>query len=333
MIFTKDLLKFSSSLDILYVEDDEILKEATLCILNNLFGNVDSASNGKEGLEKYKSGSYDIVITDIQMPIMDGIEMVEAIREISYTQTVIVTSAHNESNLLTELIDLNVDGFSLKPINTDKLIATLYKASKSIQQQKEIDTYKATLEKMIADKTDTLERIIENLEYELKEKNIELDSVNSILKEQIYIDQLTGIYNSKKLDSEIKRQKELTDSSEGEFSLVLLDIDDFDSINQSFSRQEANKIIQEFSILVSKNIDDDAQFFRYAGVEFALIVDDTTSNTKDKIKELEELVSNYNFLNNVSLSISYGISTYTKDSNICMIDIASNKLKEYKSIK
>jgi diguanylate cyclase (GGDEF)-like protein len=264
---------------------------------------------------------------------MDGIEMVEAIREISYTQTVIVTSAHNESNLLTELIDLNVDGFSLKPINTDKLIATLYKASKSIQQQKEIDTYKATLEKMVADKTDTLERIIENLEYELKEKNIELDSVNSILKEQIYIDQLTGIYNSKKLDSEIKRQKELTDSSEGEFSLVLLDINDFDSINQSFSRQEANKIIQEFSILVSKNIDDDAQFFRYAGVEFALIVDDTTSNTKDKIKELEELVSNYNFLNNVSLSISYGISTYTKDSNICMIDIASNKLKEYKSIK
>jgi diguanylate cyclase (GGDEF)-like protein len=331
MIYTKDLLKFSKKLNILYVEDDETLQEATMMVLGNLFGSVDLAKDGLEGLELYKEKKefYDILITDIQMPKMDGIEMVENIKEIDFNQSIVVTSAHNESNLLVELISLNVDGFALKPIDTDKFIATLYKVSKSIHQQKEIQTYKDSLEKMVENKIEALQNIVENLEYEIKDKNLKIDSLNNILKEQIYIDQLTGIFNNKRLDLDIKERENISKDSDNSFSLILLDIDKFHEINDKINRKEANKIIQEFSILISKNLEEEA-FYRYAGVEFVILSEDSKDNIDKKMYHIKEIVSEYEFLNNIKLNMTYGVADYNQEREQCLLDVAAEELKKYK---
>lgn len=122
----KKLQKFSLRLKMLYVEDNDSLREETAKVFAPLFQHVDLASNGKEGLEKYNQAIYDIVITDINMPIMNGMEMIERIREINPEQKIIAISAHDETTILLNLIRKGVSSFIIKPINLDDMLMVLY---------------------------------------------------------------------------------------------------------------------------------------------------------------------------------------------------------------
>lgn len=142
MIDQKELHAYSKDLDVLYVEDDRTLHVETLEIFEDYFKKVDSAYDGKEGLEKYdkyfnKTGNYyDIVISDINMPKLNGIEMAKAIKNINPHQEIIVVSAYNDSDKLMKLIDLGINYFLLKPISFEKTLDTLYKVSQSVANKK-----------------------------------------------------------------------------------------------------------------------------------------------------------------------------------------------------
>ena len=71
----------AKKLSILYVEDEAEVRDRTVNLLSNFFPNIDVAVDGEEGLEKYLQNSYDIVITDILMPKMNGLELISHIRE------------------------------------------------------------------------------------------------------------------------------------------------------------------------------------------------------------------------------------------------------------
>lgn len=328
MIYTKDLLKFSKNLSVLYVEDDEMVRKNTILILETLFGEVQVAIDGKDAIDLYEPNKFDIVITDIRMPHIDGVQMVEIIKETNPNQCIVVISAHNDSDILIELIDLGVDGFALKPIDTDKLIKTLYKISKYINQQKELAEYKEKLENMVDTKTSILQDVVHNLEAELKAKNLELDSLHTILKEQIYIDQLTGCFNNKKFDIDMQDKKSISDEVGNDFSVVLIDIANFQSINNILNRKEANKIIQEFVLIVSKELNEDETLYRYGGVEFVIVSDDTKEVLETKCNKLQHTIKNYNFFDNVVLNINFGIATYTKNRDICLIEEAGKMLSK-----
>lgn len=132
----------TSILNVLYIEDDEFVQQNTKELLEDLFGKVEIASNGHEGLEKYlQYKDFDIVITDINMPHMNGIEMIKKIKAIKDTQEFIVISAHNESNYLIDLIELNVNSFVLKPIQREAFMDKLYTLSTKICNDKCKDEY------------------------------------------------------------------------------------------------------------------------------------------------------------------------------------------------
>lgn len=108
-------------LKILYVEDDSITRMEVAKYLENRVEKLMVASNGQEGLRLYQQDPADVVITDIRMPIMGGLEMVRAIKEFKKPRAVIVTTAYNETDLLIECIDVGVNKFLLKPLVLHKL--------------------------------------------------------------------------------------------------------------------------------------------------------------------------------------------------------------------
>jgi len=118
----KRLKEKTESLTLLYVEDNEQLKNIKLEMFNEIFSRVVYAKNGYEGLMKYQEEHIDLVITDINMPVMDGLEMVEKIQKIEPSQKVIVLSAYAEIEYLTKLAKLNIFSFLTKPINMKKLL-------------------------------------------------------------------------------------------------------------------------------------------------------------------------------------------------------------------
>ncbi len=117
---------------VLYVEDDEFFLKETTGIFIELFSRVDIATNGKDGLELYKSHiikenrSYDIVITDISMPYMNGIELTKEIYKINEKQPIIVISAHDDSKYLLDLLNMGIEQFLVKPIDFDILLTVLF---------------------------------------------------------------------------------------------------------------------------------------------------------------------------------------------------------------
>jgi len=117
---------------ILYVEDDKSFLRETSEVFSDFFFRVDTATNGAEALEKYKDyftqekKHYDIVITDINMPVMNGIELTKEIYKIEETQPIIVISAHNDAPYLLELVNLGIEQFLLKPIDFDTLLGILH---------------------------------------------------------------------------------------------------------------------------------------------------------------------------------------------------------------
>lgn len=108
-------------LKVLYVEDDSITRMEVAKYLENRVEKLMVGSNGQEGIKLYQENPADVVITDIRMPIMGGLEMVKSIKEIKKPRAIIVTTAYNETDLLIECIDLGVNKFLLKPLVLHKL--------------------------------------------------------------------------------------------------------------------------------------------------------------------------------------------------------------------
>jgi diguanylate cyclase (GGDEF)-like protein len=122
---------------VLYVEDDEAIREPLVRFLKRRVGMLEVALDGQEGLEKFSSFNPDIIVSDIKMPRMNGLEMVEQIRKYDPELPIIITTAHSESGYLLDAIKLNVHNYNLKPIDTTLLQKTLTNMAEQILLQRE----------------------------------------------------------------------------------------------------------------------------------------------------------------------------------------------------
>lgn len=118
-------------LSVLLVEDEAKIRDLLAGVMEKVFKKVITAQNGEEGLKKFKKFNPNIVITDILMPIRDGLEMSKDIRAISPETPIVVLSAFNDKDKLMQAIEIGINKYLLKPIDMDELIyaiETLVKA-------------------------------------------------------------------------------------------------------------------------------------------------------------------------------------------------------------
>lgn len=121
---------------VLYAEDDEQTQESMGSILQKLFKTTYIANNGAEAITLFKNHHPDIVLTDIQMPKITGLELARVVKDISSQTPIIITTAFNEERYFLSAIELGIDSFLLKPIDKDKLFNVLYKTITQIAYQK-----------------------------------------------------------------------------------------------------------------------------------------------------------------------------------------------------
>lgn len=199
MISAKELRIQASSLNILYAEDEAILRDSMQSSLSKLFKNSFVATNGSEAYEVFKNEDIDIIMTDINMPIMSGVELIQAVQKHTNKEPIIVVlSAHNESKLLTGLINLGINYFLNKPLDKQFMINTLYKACKIINDKKLL------------------------LDYEIK-LHEELEAMkrkNKILEQKL--NQL-AVQTNKNIQIDIEEKKEEKTSTDDYFSSITID--------------------------------------------------------------------------------------------------------------
>jgi len=137
-----DLMELGKELRVLYVEDDENLRLETTKIIERIFDKVDIASDGKEGYAAFISEHYDLVITDIEMPHLNGIEMSRNIRSQNRHTPIVVVSAYSNTDYLMEAIGIGIDYYILKPIKMPSLIDTLFAAVKRVTDKRLADQFR-----------------------------------------------------------------------------------------------------------------------------------------------------------------------------------------------
>lgn len=119
-------------LRLLYVEDEEIVREYASEYLQRRVQKLDVACNGEDGLEKFRQNHPDLVITDIRMPKMNGLEMARQIKEVSPETPILILSAHSEVDDLVQAIEIGIDNFLFKPLKTDQFLKTLQNIAEHI---------------------------------------------------------------------------------------------------------------------------------------------------------------------------------------------------------
>lgn len=123
---------------ILYVEDDEGVRTINSRFLNRMFNKLYEAKDGEEGLALYKKYHPDIILTDIQMPKIDGITLSKKIRKTDQITKIIISTAFSDKDYLLEAIELRLEKYIIKPLTSRNLIPALTKAVQSLEKEKEI---------------------------------------------------------------------------------------------------------------------------------------------------------------------------------------------------
>lgn len=131
--------EFLRLLSVLYVEDDALVRGQLTHFLERRVKRLVVAENGRQGLEAFRTGHHDVVVTDIKMPEMDGLQMAEQIKASARDVPIIVITAYSDRDYLIRAIELGVNRYVTKPIDPDLLVEAIYRAVEVRFKQQEVD--------------------------------------------------------------------------------------------------------------------------------------------------------------------------------------------------
>lgn len=136
---------------LLYVEDEPDTRDLLARFLGRRVRHLLVAENGQEGLELYKHYKPEVVVTDIRMPIMDGLTMARQIKDIDWAAKIIVTTAHSDTAYFLSAIETDVDGYAMKPLETEQLISVIEKCVEVIECRRAAQELRKERETLIDD--------------------------------------------------------------------------------------------------------------------------------------------------------------------------------------
>lgn len=255
----QNLIKIAHDLRILLVEDEPAIQLQLKTLLSRFFPRIDTANNGIEALDMYEQHPYDVILTDLTMPNMGGIELSSTIRAIETEQKIIVISAHSESEKLVELINIGVDGFILKPINVDHVIQILSKTCQAVYDR-QMYRYMNTL--------------LEKTNQELKASNIELEwALNRLqITRELYEQSSNSTIKKAQKNQETDRFYEMHPSHELEKTNSAFEKieDNFNLLLIGSERRGYGEIISDMNRFLKEYIDEMSVFGEFYSLKEAL---------------------------------------------------------------
>jgi len=297
-------------LTILYVEDDLSIKNNTVVTLELVGAKVIGASDGRDGLNKFKEylNDIDIILTDLSMPKMNGIEMIEEVQKIQKDIPIVITSAHQEINYLKKAIEAGVTSYILKPIEIFDIIDAIIKAIEPVKLKKELLL-----------KNQELIELNNSLEEKIEQRTKEIHTLTAI-------DSLTKINNRR---SFFKLSEKVFDEVETNLYAVIIDIDNFKEVNDTFGHKFGDEILILLARTIKKELNNNDIFGRIGGEEFAIIFT-TEEDYQIKIENIRKNVQKVKY-KDISITISLGASQKIPNDSIdSLLSRADDALYEAK---
>ncbi|MDX9744692.1 MAG: response regulator, partial [Arcobacteraceae bacterium] len=209
----------------LYVEDEEAIRSAIGGLLKTFFKEFIICENGLEGLHAFEENQdkIDVIITDINMPKLNGLDMLDKIKEISPFIPMLITTAHNDAGFLHRAIDIGVTGYINKPIDVRKLLDVIKKNVLPIiekkrleaeiihQQEKEIQNAKfLAIGQLAAGITHEINTPLTYIKATFEMMQYDIDEIENIeLKNRMVEDTKTILDGIRRMENIISSMKEI----------------------------------------------------------------------------------------------------------------------------
>jgi two-component system, cell cycle response regulator len=235
-------LTVESSPTILLAEDDPVTRMLMTRFLKKAGYEVDAVANGSEALDRMTRRYYPMLVTDWEMPEMDGVSLCKAVRNLQmdgYVYALLLTARDSKEHIIAGL-EAGADDYLIKPVHEPELIARLNAG-----------------------------RRILNLEHSLRVAN----QRNRILS---ITDALTGTYNRRYLMEQLPRELERCRRYGYPLSVLMCDIDHFKQINDACGHAAGDDVLQQFAARAQKSIRTNSDWIaRYGGEEFLVVLPET----------------------------------------------------------
>jgi len=272
-------LPTESSTSILLAEDDPVTRMLMTRFLKRAGYDVDAVENGAEALERMTHRYYPILITDWEMPEMDGIALCKTVRALQldgYVYTLLLTAREAKEHIITGL-DAGADDYLIKPVHEPELIARLNAG-----------------------------RRILDLEHSLRAAN-ERNRLMSIT------DALTGAFNRRYLMDQLPREVERARRYAYPLAVLMCDIDHFKRLNDERGHAAGDEVLEQFTARVQRSIRQNSDWIaRYGGEEFIIVLPETGRDGAIFVAEkIRQLVMESPFLTrggSAEISASFGVA-------------------------
>ena len=269
---------------ILLAEDDPVTRMLMTRFLKKAGYQVDAVADGAQALELMKKRYYPILVSDWEMPDMDGLALCKAVRSLpldGYVYVLLLTARDTKENIIAGL-DAGADDYLVKPIHEAELVARLNSG-----------------------------RRILALEHSLRAAN----QRNRVLS---MTDALTGAFNRRHLMEQLPREVERCRRYGYPLSLVMCDIDHFKNINDQKGHAAGDEVLQQFVGRMQRSIRSTSDWVsRYGGEEFVIVLPDTQFKdglfVAEKIRKLISAAVFPTTMGELAVTASFGVSATGPD--------------------
>ena len=266
---------------ILLVDDEISIQESLRDFFELHSFNISVASTAEEGIDLLKNNTFDVVITDIALPKMNGLELTSLIKK-EYSTDVIVITGYSSIYSYEEVINKGASDFVFKPVRYKELLIRLKRVLKEQCLKKDRDLMVKKLKKLAT------------------------------------TDALTNLNNSRQFFNQVEIEIERSNRYGHPLSIILFDIDDFKKYNDSFGHLAGDRVLEKLGQMVMSLLRTIDSGYRYGGEEFTILLPDTNeAEAKIVAERLRVTVEKERFYPenskiSISISISAGVTQYKR---------------------
>ena len=282
---------------ILIIEDEEDILALLSGLLESEGYKIITASNGREGLDKFQEHVPDLILTDVRMPVLDGIEVLREVKTKESDTEVIILTGHSDEATAIDCLRLGAYDYFCKPLEDIDVLLT------------------------------AVERVLEKRDLELKNR-----SLVKQLEELSIKDSLTGLYNYRHLQTCLDEAIDRFRRYGHNFFILMIDADHFKRINDTYGHLFGDRVLKELGEIISKNLRSSDRVFRYGGEEFLVIMNELSqSEVAIAVCRLMESIRNHTFTfegQTASVTVSMGGAFFPENAQekVTLIKIADQAL-------
>ncbi|MEJ2731570.1 MAG: GGDEF domain-containing response regulator, partial [Deltaproteobacteria bacterium] len=237
-----------------------------------------AASSAEEALELIEKNEFAVVITDIRLPGMGGLELTKVIKQKNGSDVIVVTG-YSDDYSYEEAINIGASDFVIKPVRLEELLLRLRRVLNERQLSSERTRMMQKLQKLAT------------------------------------TDGLTKLYNSRSFYSQLELEVDRYNRYKHPLSLLLLDIDNFKEFNDNFGHLEGDKVLVRFSQIIKSCLRTNDSAYRYGGEEFTVILPETNGDeAKTVAQRIRASLESEKFRpipdKNAKITISIGVTQY-----------------------